>query len=178
MPIRRSLLPVTPFHLGPGLLLKALAPRHFSFTGYVAAQVVIDIESGYNILTNRWPFHRLMHTFVVGSAAGAVAGVAAGMIGAKVLASATGLPRSAVEGEVSRSTTLVGGLVGGALHVLLDGIQHEDMHPFWPFTDATPLLGRLSIFQLEMVCVAAGLCGLLLLVARLARGWGDAESAG
>src|SRR5690349_3393859 len=56
-------MPATPFHFGPGLLIKAVAPRQFSVTAYSVAQVVIDIESGYYLLKGDDPVHRQAHTF-------------------------------------------------------------------------------------------------------------------
>ena len=162
-------MPVTPFHFGPGLLIKAAAPRRFSFAAYAAAQVVIDVESGYNILFDRWPFHRLMHTFVIGSAAGAAAGIAVGVFGARVLAAHAALRKPIAASEIALVPATVGGLVGGALHVLLDGIQHEDMHPFWPFSDANPLLGIASLGVLELGCVVTGVIGIAILARRLRR---------
>ena len=55
-------MPATPFHFGPGLLVKAAAPRQFSMAAYSLAQVVIDIESGYYMLREATPVHRQAHT--------------------------------------------------------------------------------------------------------------------
>ena len=37
-------MPITPFHFGPGAAVKAVAPRHFSFTVFAFSQVMIDLE--------------------------------------------------------------------------------------------------------------------------------------
>ncbi len=37
-------MPMTPFHVGPGLVFKAVAPRHFSLAVFVGVNVVIDLE--------------------------------------------------------------------------------------------------------------------------------------
>ena len=37
-------MPATPYHFGPGLLIKAAAPRQFSMAAYSLTQVVIDLE--------------------------------------------------------------------------------------------------------------------------------------
>ena len=59
-------MPATPFHLGPGLLIKAAAPRQFSMAAYSLAQVVIDVESGYYLLRGEYPVHRqAQHSFWV-----------------------------------------------------------------------------------------------------------------
>ena len=63
-------MPATPFHFGPGLLVKAAAPRQFSMAAYSLAQVVIDIESGYYLLQHASPVHRQAHTFALGGLIG------------------------------------------------------------------------------------------------------------
>src|SRR5215212_4971268 len=57
-------MPVTPFHFGPGAALHAFAPRHFSFLAFCAANVLIDLESLYNLRTNTYPVHQFFHTYV------------------------------------------------------------------------------------------------------------------
>ena len=57
-------MPFTPFHFGPGLLIKGIAPRHVSVTAFVAANVAIDLESLYNLQRGAWPIHTHLHTFL------------------------------------------------------------------------------------------------------------------
>lgn len=156
-------MPFTPFHFGPGLLFKAIAPARFSFSTYAAAQVVIDLESGYYLLTQQSPVHRTLHTFVVGGLAGAATGVVLGGIGRKFLPQIARSARPVVAAELAATGALVGGLVGGLTHALLDGMMHYDMHPFWPLTAANPLLGLLSLRALHLLCLVTGAAGILLL---------------
>src|SRR2546423_15132783 len=74
-------MPATPFHLGPGLLIKAAAPRQFSMAAYTVAQVVIDIESGYHVLRGETYVHRQAHTFFLGGLIGLVCGLVVSRIG-------------------------------------------------------------------------------------------------
>ena len=57
-------MPVTPFHFGPGAAFHALAPRHVSFLAFCAANVLIDIEPLYFILTGQYPVHRFFYTYI------------------------------------------------------------------------------------------------------------------
>ena len=68
-------MPATPFHFGPGLLVKAAAPRQFSMAAYSLAQVVIDIESGFHMLRGDSPVHRQAHTFLLGGLVGLLCGL-------------------------------------------------------------------------------------------------------
>jgi hypothetical protein len=158
-------VPVTPFHFGVGLLAKGVAPRAFSVSAFVASQVVIDLESAYYLFVAReWPVHRWMHTLAVGSVVGALAGIATRVIAAR-------LPRDsrrALPPDFGWRQCLIGGLLGGATHPLLDGVMHADVRPFLPFAAGNPYLGWLSLGTVHLLCILAGLIGLALLGLRAA----------
>ena len=67
-------MPITPYHFGPGALLKALAPKRVSLLAFVAANVVIDVESLVNLLAGRQPVHATLHTFIAATAVGVLTG--------------------------------------------------------------------------------------------------------
>ncbi len=162
-------MPITPFHFGPGLAVKAFAPRNFSWSAFAAAQVVIDCETLYNILTRQYPLHRGMHTFIGATAVGFVTGAA-------LAAVVRGLPRlrraadgwvPSMRSEISARGLLIGGMIGGASHPLLDGMMHADIRPFAPWTDANPLLGAVGLGALHLGCMIAGTAGVVLMWMRL-----------
>jgi membrane-bound metal-dependent hydrolase YbcI (DUF457 family) len=152
-------MPVTPFHFGPGLLAKAIAPRHVSLTAFVGANVVIDLESGYFLLTGEWPVHRTLHTFAAATLAGL-------LVGFLVHRFRSRLPVRGNPSSAHLYSALLGGGLGGSSHALLDGIMHADMHPFRPFTEANPLLLAIGVGTLHLFCVATGAVGLLWLTVR------------
>jgi hypothetical protein len=157
-------MPATPFHLGPGLLIKAAAPRSFSLAAYSVAQVVIDIESGYYLLKGDYPVHRQAHTFFLGGLIGLVCGLIVSRIGR-----AWAKPRDAIPEALAVEYRLLiaaySGLFGGVFHSFLDGIMHADMRPLRPFSDANPLLGVVSIQVLYLFCIVTGILGAALLLA-------------
>jgi hypothetical protein len=57
-------MPITPFHFGPGAAIHAAAPRYVSFLAFCAANVLMDLEPLYYILTRQYPLHRFFHTYV------------------------------------------------------------------------------------------------------------------
>jgi hypothetical protein len=71
--------------------------------------------------------------------------------------------------EWGLSQCLAGGLLGGATHPLLDGIMHSDIEPLRPFASGNPFLGFVELGLLQLLCVAAGAVGVVLLFARSAR---------
>jgi hypothetical protein len=57
-------MPVTPFHFGPGVAVHAIAPKHISFLSFCSANVLMDIEPLYFMLTRQYPLHRFLHTYI------------------------------------------------------------------------------------------------------------------
>jgi len=161
-------MPFTPFHLGPGLLAKAALPRRLSLTAFAITQVAIDIETLYHLTRGEWPVHRELHSVVGASLVGVV--VAASLVfGRPALSRMSGerfargpVHRASFVAETSNTGALLGGLVGGVSHSLLDAVMHADVRPFWPFADANPLLGVVGIGSLHVVCILAGALGLAL----------------
>jgi Domain of unknown function (DUF4184) len=161
-------MPFTPYHFGPGLLIKGIAARWYSWTAFIAVQVVIDCETLYYLSRQEYPLHRKLHTFVGATVAGVA--TAAALVGIKWLARRAApqlvdsmrIGRSSIEGEISTVGLLVGGIVGGVSHPLLDGPMHMDIKPFLPWTDKNPLLGVIGVEALHIGCEIAGVIGLVL----------------
>lgn len=157
-------MPATPFHFGPGLLVKAIAPHQFSVAAYSVAQVVIDIESGYHLLRGDYPVHRQAHTFLMGGLIGLVCGLVVSRIGVWLAKPRDAIPE-AIGVEYRMPIAVWSGVFGGVFHSLLDGIMHPDMRPFRPFTDANPLYGLVSVRVIYLFCIITGLVGAALLLA-------------
>jgi hypothetical protein len=68
-------MPFTPIHFGPGVLVKAAAPARFSFTAFVLANVVIDLEPLCHIVRGDSPLHGTLHSLVGATTTGVLAGV-------------------------------------------------------------------------------------------------------
>jgi hypothetical protein len=163
-------MPFTPFHFGPALLLKSLAPRQFSFSAFVASQVAIDLETLYWLAQHEWPVHRVLHTCLVGAIVGTAVGVAMSLVAQPFTRRIRELAQdNHLSAEVRLGPAIAGGLVGGLSHAVLDGIMHRDVQPFRPITGRNPLLGIIDVRYLHLACVAAGLVGLILLAGRSVR---------
>jgi hypothetical protein len=157
-------MPATPFHLGPGLLVKAVAPRQFSMAAYSLAQVVIDVESGYYLLRGEYPVHRQAHTFLLGGLIGLLCGLIVSRVGGWWARPRDAVPE-ALAAEFRMPVAVVSGIFGGVFHSVLDGIMHADIHPFRPLTDANPLYNLVSVRMLYLFCTITGLVGAALLLA-------------
>jgi hypothetical protein len=165
-------VPITPFHLGPGGLVKALAPRHFSFTVFAFSQALIDLEPiGFFVFTGD-PIHPYLHTY----AGATVVFLASWWAGPPVCRwalrvwnawlSPTQARWLAYGPVISRTAAGTGAFVGAYSHVAIDSIMHGDMEPFAPFSPESPWLLVVSVETLQWICVATGavgVAGLLLL---------------
>lgn len=157
-------MPFTPFHFGPGLLLKGASPRHVSLTAFAVSQVAIDIEPLYYTLRQDPHAHRAVHTVLGGGAVGLAVGLVVWAIGWR-WATKRG---SAFGAEARRAPALIGGLIGGVSHPLLDGLQHHDIYAFRPLADTQFVLdpgGTASYVG----CAIAGVLGVALLTLRAVR---------
>lgn len=157
-------VPITPFHFGPGLLVKGVAARGFSWTAFVASNIAIDFESLYYLGRNEWPVHRKLHTFLGAGLVGIAVAVA--LIGAAALLPGrrTGSASPVMRAEVSSMGIVSGAMVGALSHPVLDGIMHSDIEPFQPWTAANPLHAIVGLGALHLSCLLSGVVGFVLLL--------------
>jgi len=158
-------MPVTPFHFGPGLALKAVSPTHCSFLVFAATQVMIDCEPLYYMSRGGWPIHRFFHTYIGATLVAIIAyvvfrpvcGICISIrenqyaINAQVLR--LGIKR------VSHIAALSGAFIGAYSHIALDSIMHEDVLPFAPFSNTNVMLDYISIVELHLYCFMLGAAG-------------------
>jgi membrane-bound metal-dependent hydrolase YbcI (DUF457 family) len=153
-------VPVTPFHFGPGVLFHAAAPRRVSFIAFVAANCITDVESIYNVLSENFPVHRFLHTFV-GAAVVAAMTLALFMFMLR-LSRSMPLPDWFEWQQLTIPPVIVGALLGSYSHIVLDGIMHADMRPLAPWSDANPFLHAVSLSSLHWACLISGVAGVLI----------------
>jgi membrane-bound metal-dependent hydrolase YbcI (DUF457 family) len=165
-------VPFTPFHFGPGALVHSAAPRHISFLAFCGANVLVDVEPLYCMVMGLYPIHRFFHTFVGAT----VAGLVCVLLFAVVRRFATPLLRMLQLESLSVRVVALGAFAGTYSHVVLDSLMHADMRPFAPFSDATPLLGTISLPALHGFCVVAAAVGLGIIVVRRSRSAGPSRS--
>lgn len=153
-------MPITPFHFGPGALLKAAAPAHISFIAFCTANVLIDCESLYNLLKGNVQVHAFFHTYV-----GATLTIPATWLLYKALywlAERARLPNILGWKNLQTRQVLVGAALGAYTHIVFDSIMHSDIRPWWPFSTANGLLHIIPLGYLHLACLAAGILGLLI----------------
>lgn len=150
-------MPFTPFHFGPGAALHALAPRKISFLAFCAANVIIDIEPGYYMLSMNPPLHRFFHTLI--GATLVAAGSVLLYLACRRFATRRWFPDLFAWKSLTLRPVVNGALLGAWSHILLDCMMHSEIRPFYPFSHANPLLDILSDPALHLASIAAGLLG-------------------
>lgn len=158
-------MPFTPFHFGPGALIHSAAPKHIGFLAFCGANVLVDVEPLYYMLTDHYPIHRFFHTYVGAT----IAGLLFVLLFALVRRFAMPLLRILRREDLGVRAVALGAFAGTYSHVLLDSLMHPDMRPFAPFSDANPLLTAVSLRALHGFCLIAGVVGLAVIFARRLR---------
>jgi membrane-bound metal-dependent hydrolase YbcI (DUF457 family) len=147
-------MPITPFHFGPGAALQAIAPRHISFLAFCAANVLIDVESLYNLVHRRHPVHAFFHTYV-----GATL-VALAIVAVFWLLRRTGVTR--LLPALTLRQVAIGAALGAWSHVLLDSVMHADIQPLQPLSAANGLLRIVPLSALHWGCLACGVVAIAI----------------
>lgn len=136
-------MPFTPFHLGAGAALKAVAGDRFSFMVFGGTQVLMDLEPGFMMLTGSAPLHGPTHT--LGGAM--VIGVTAALIGRPISELAFRIV-GRKDVRISWAAAWSAAILGSFTHIGLDAIMHADMSPWLPFAEGNSLLGLISMSAL------------------------------
>lgn len=168
-------MPVTPFHMGPGLLVKAACGRHVSLMVFGFSQVAMDVEPLVRMIRDDVVLHGFIHSYLGATFVGLVSVVVGRPVCQVLLDRWAPDPRSAFESwlrgpqRISWPAAIVGAFVGTYSHVFLDSVMHSDMRPLAPFWGANALLGVVSLGALHVGCVLGGMLGALLMVTTFMR---------
>jgi hypothetical protein len=158
-------MPFTPFHLGPGLVVKVVAPSYFSFPIFVFSQVLMDFEPLFYMFRGEWPIHRFFHTypgatlivmasFVVGRP---LCGFCLAVFQRSFRLTISGL--SEAMRLINPIAALSASIIGSYSHVALDSIMHSDIRPLAPFADDNILLNSITVLELHLYCVFTAIVG-------------------
>lgn len=152
-------MPITPFHFGPGALVAVASRSSVSFLAFAATNVLIDVESLYNMVMDQPRIHTFFHTYIGSTIAAAL--VVLAFIPCRWLARRR--PAWPLLGwrRLSVVAVLLGSLVGAWSHVLFDSVMHSDITPLAPFSTANPLYQLVSLRVLHLGCVIAGALGVV-----------------
>jgi len=163
-------MPITPLHLGPGTVFKAIGGRQFSFVVFGLAQFAMDLEPIARFLGASNVLHGPVHSILGATIAGAMVVVLGKPLGERLLCLWNWRlsPRQRewlyVEPIFAWPETALGAFVGTYSHVLVDSIMHTDVRPLYPFGDVNDLVGIISVEKLDALCLALGVIGVLIIL--------------
>jgi uncharacterized membrane protein YeaQ/YmgE (transglycosylase-associated protein family) len=157
-------MPLTPFHLGPGLFFGMLTFRFFDLTAFLLGSVILDTEPFFALLSGK--LNQPHHYFT--SFLGGVLGAVLVLI---ILSIFKGKIKKWLDrihlAQASSNLSIFGGALAGCwIHVIFDSFMHYDVSPFWP-ASFNPFLNLISISQNYFLCLALGIIGLGLLFLKI-----------
>ena len=150
-------MPFTPFHMGPGILLKAILQSSFSLMVFGWTQIVMDLQPLVVLLTGEGHLHGFSHTYI-GATLIAIFSSVTGKYLSEIGLSILGIPKFKAI-KISWLVCFLSSFIGSFSHVLLDSIMHSDLEPFYPVTNHNAFLGMVSVQYLHKLCIYTGLLG-------------------
>ena len=157
-------MPLTPFHLGPGLLFGVLTLRYFNLWAILLGSVLMDIEPLVLLFLGRCyscPHHGFWHSIL-----GAILG---SLILAVILWAFRGkLDKISLRFKIQQSFSFpvlfFSSLAAWLLHIFFDSLAHFDVFLFWPLKYNPILIGPRIYWPLSLFFVVLGIVGLILII--------------
>jgi len=162
-------MPLTPFHLGPGLFFGMTTFRFFSLIAFLIGSILLDIEPTLVVLSNlhypylSYPHHGILHSFLGGIVTALLIGLILRNYKDQIK---KWLNRYHLGQSFSFSSVFLGALLGHWVHVIFDSFMHYDVFPFWP-SHFNPFLNLISVSQNYFLCSALGIIGLGLIFLKI-----------
>jgi len=154
-------MPFTPFHMGPGIFIKALLQGSFSLMVFGWSQIIMDIQPLLVLLTGEGHLHGFSHTYIGATLLGvfsALSGKYLSEIGLKII----GIANASKPLKIAWWVVFLSAFTGTYSHVLLDSIMHSDVAPYYPFSPVNGLLGIISLPLLHQLCIYSALAGAVI----------------
>ncbi len=129
-------MPVTPLHLGPGTVLKAVLGSRMSLTVFAFSQFTMDLEVLVRIAVGAHQLHGFTNT-LVGATVVLVPSVLLGRSISQAFLrwwNSRLSPSQArwmwVDPVIGWKAAWIGGILGVYSHLILDAVMHADAHPW------------------------------------------------
>jgi membrane-bound metal-dependent hydrolase YbcI (DUF457 family) len=156
-------MPVTLYHFGPSGFFALLFRKWIDIPVFLLANVIVDIEV---LFAKNWLQHRYWHwhTFLIGAVVGLAWAVAAYPLKNlfKKIMEVLRIPY-----QTSLRKMIISGVLGVWAHVVVDGIYHYDVQPFWPYK-LNPLWRALECNvtqgQIKVMCVVFMVVALMIYI--------------
>lgn len=150
-------MPFTPFHMGPGIAIKAVLQSSFSLMVFGWAQIVMDIQPLVVMISGEGHLHGFSHTYV-GATLLALFSALTGKYLSEVGLFILGLNKQ-WQVKIAWWVVVLSAFIGTYTHVFLDSVMHHDVEPFYPFTTINQFQGLISVASLHKLCIYSGVAG-------------------
>lgn len=150
-------MPFTPIHMGPGIAVKAVLQGSFSLMVFGWAQIIMDLQPLFVMITGEGHLHGFSHTYL-GATILAVLSALSGKYLSEIGLYILGLNKK-WKIVIGWRVTFLSAFIGTFSHVLLDSIMHADVEPFFPLTTTNSIQGIISIEALYQLSTISGIIG-------------------
>lgn len=144
--------------MGPGILIKALLQGSFSLMVFGWAQIIMDIQPLFVLITGEGRLHGFSHT-LIGATLLAIFSILSGKYLSELGLSRLGITDNNNPVKISWWVASFSAFTGTYSHVVLDSIMHADVDPYYLLAQGDSLYGMLTISQLHQLCLYSGLLG-------------------
>ena len=151
-------MPFTPFHMGPGMLIKSLLHGSFSLMIFGWSQILMDLQPLFAMITNEDKLHGFSHTFL-GASFIAIIAVLTGKHLSEFGLRITGYSNRNKPIKIIWFVAFFSAFIGTYSHVVLDAIMHSDVDPYYPFNMTNNFLSILPVQLLHEFCIYSGVIG-------------------
>jgi len=148
-------MPFTPFHMGPGILIKGLLQGSFSLMVFGWAQIIMDVQPLIVLITGEGHLHGFSHTYI-GATLLAILAALTGKYLSEFGLLILGISKKDNPIKITWFVVYLSAFIGTFSHVVIDSIMHNDIEPFFPFFNTNGLLGLLSVSDLHKLCIYSG----------------------
>lgn len=157
-------MPLTPLHLGPGLLLGTFTLRFFNLWALLLGSVLMDVEPVGGIIIRGASYHGFLHTIL-----GAVFG---SLVIAAILYKLRGkLEKISLKFKIRQSFSFpvlfFSSLTAWLIHIFFDSLVHIDVFPFWPSRFNPIFIGKEIYWPLSFIFLILGIFGLILIIRKI-----------
>ena len=159
-------MPVTPLHIGPALVVKAVAQRHFSIPTFAFTQVATDSEVLVGLaFVGDLSYHATLHTFVGAAVLAALAVLLYRPLICRLARLWNFISRAQPESIVYMATdspvrtVALSAVIGSYSHVVLDAVGNPEIAPFAPFVLDNPFVIPAMTQSAILLCLLCWLVG-------------------
>jgi len=147
--------------MGPGILVKAILQGSFSLMVFGWAQIVMDIQPLFVLITGDGQLHGFSHTYIGATLLAvfsALSGKYLSEIGLKLL----GIYKEGNPVKIRWWISFLSAFIGTYSHVALDSIMHSDVEPYYPLPKENGLLALINVHQLHQLCIYSAMVGAII----------------